>query len=201
MPDLEQDLRAARGGSRDAIGQLLEAYRPYLLDVAQRELAEELRAKVGVSDLLQETYLEAYQAFPAFRGRTDAELRAWLQRILVNNATNLSHRFRSTAKRRLDLEHSLDGGPRGPGLAAELSAGDGTPGSQAIAHEEDRILEEALARLPEDYRRVILLHHRESLDFAEVSRRLGRSEAATRKLWARAVERWRLEVAAIYGQP
>jgi RNA polymerase sigma-70 factor (ECF subfamily) len=199
LTDLEISLRAARTGSQEAIGQLLQAYRPYLAAVAERQIAGDLQAKVGVSDLVQDTYAEAFKAFPAFRGRTEAELRTWLQQILVNNAVSVANHYRRTAKRRLQRERSLDDGPTA-GLAASLQAAQRSPGSQAQRNEEAEILEEALAGLPEDYRRVIVLHHRENLPFDEVARRLGRTEAATRKLWARAVERWRFEVESRYGK-
>jgi RNA polymerase sigma-70 factor (ECF subfamily) len=48
-----------------------------------------------------------------------------------------------------------------------------------------------MSRLPEDYRRIILLRYQEGLTFEEIGKRLGRTENAVRKLWARAVERIR----------
>jgi RNA polymerase sigma-70 factor (ECF subfamily) len=62
------------------------------------------------------------------------------------------------------------------------------PEAELIAREERAVLEEAIARLSEDYRRVILLRHKEGLSFAAVGQALGRSADAARKLWARAVE-------------
>ena len=52
-----------------------------------------------------------------------------------------------------------------------------------------RELVRALERLPEDYRRVIILRYQEQLPFEEIGRLLQRSPDAARKLWARAVER------------
>ena len=58
-------LQAARDGSREAMGNLLEACRAYLLLVANRELAADLRAKGGASDLVQDTFLEGHRNFSA----------------------------------------------------------------------------------------------------------------------------------------
>jgi RNA polymerase sigma-70 factor (ECF subfamily) len=49
----------------------------------------------------------------------------------------------------------------------------------------------ALEDLPEDYREVILLRQVEGLPFAEVARRIGRSEDSVQKLWVRALDRLR----------
>jgi RNA polymerase sigma factor (sigma-70 family) len=50
----------------------------------------------------------------------------------------------------------------------------------------------ALDSLPDDYRQVIALRYWENLDFDEIGQRMGRSAAAARKLWLRAVERLEL---------
>src|SRR5262249_14287737 len=84
MRDAAQLLAAARGGSREALGEALESCRAYLLYVAQREMAPELQAKGGASDLVQETFLDAQRDFDRFRGATEEELLAWLRRLLVH---------------------------------------------------------------------------------------------------------------------
>jgi RNA polymerase sigma-70 factor (ECF subfamily) len=51
--DAAQWLPAARAGSREALGEVLEACRGYLLLLAQEELDPALQAKGGASDLVQ----------------------------------------------------------------------------------------------------------------------------------------------------
>src|SRR4051794_37421346 len=89
-------LPGARAGAPEALGQLLEAWRGYLLVVAQRELDPDLRAKGGASDLVQETFLEAQRDFPRFHGDSEAELLAWLRRLLLNNVANFTRSYRGT---------------------------------------------------------------------------------------------------------
>ena len=107
LANVEGTIRRARGGSDSALGQLLEAYRPYLLLVANRELPPDLRVKVGASDLVQETFLDAQRDFPRFRGSTERELLAWLRRILLTNLALVGRQFRDTEKRQLDREVPL----------------------------------------------------------------------------------------------
>jgi RNA polymerase sigma-70 factor, ECF subfamily len=198
---VEALLAAARSGRAEALGQLLELFRPYLRVRAAAELAADLQAKAGASDLIQDTYAAAYQAFPRFQGRTEPELRAWLQTILAHQAINFANQFRHTDKRRLSREQSLDdSGPAGP-LHQLLPTDSPSPSGRALRREEAEALEAALNRLPEDYRRVIELHHRDARPFDQIAGALGRSEAAVRKLWARAVERWQQEVEGLYGPP
>src|SRR5262249_36636587 len=167
---------------------------PYLLLLAGQRQPSDLHAKGGVSDLVQETFLAAMQGFPEFRGTTAGEFHAWLSRILASRASNFTRHYRSRAKRASHRERSLDHlGPHGP-LHAGLCGNDPTPSSLLQRREEAEVLLRALARLPEDQRRVVELHHRDGLPFQEIARRLGRSEAAVRKRWLRAIERWQREV-------
>ena len=68
-----------------------------------------------------------------------------------------------------------------------------SPSAEASAREQAEALQRALARLPEDYRRVVVLRYREERSFAEIGMLMDRSADAARKLWARAMERLREE--------
>ena len=185
-------LDAARAGSREALGQLLDQCRRYLLTVARESLGPALRAKGGASDLVQDTFLEAQRLFPRFAGDSDAQLRAWLRCLLLHKAAKLGRRYQSTRKRQLSREVSL--GRAGPDAPADvLAARAPTPSVQLMADEQLQRLRDAIARLPDDYRQVVALRYQEGLAFEEVGRRLGRTADAARMLWMRAVERLKQE--------
>jgi RNA polymerase sigma-70 factor (ECF subfamily) len=186
-PELPRWLEAARAGSPEALGRLLEGCRQYLLLVANDELPSDLRPKVGASDLVQETFLRAQDHFAQFRGTTAEELLGWLRRILLNHLANVTRHYRATDKRQLAREVPLAETPPGA-LRDVLAAVDESPRARLAAREEADELEKALAGLSEEYRRVIRWRNREDLSFEEIGRRLGRSADAARKLWARAVE-------------
>jgi RNA polymerase sigma-70 factor (ECF subfamily) len=171
----------------------MEACRNYLLLVANGELHTDLQAKVAPSDLVQDTFLEAQRDFGQFRGRTQAELLAWLRRILQHNLANCSRQYHQTEKRQVAREVGLHAaGDEQP--AHDVAATILSPSTQAIAREQEVALAEALARLPEPYRDVIALRHRDGLEFAEIGARIGRSAEAARKLWARAVVQLKQEL-------
>ena len=153
-------LTTARAGSLESLGHALDSCRNYLLRAAQRELDPDLRAKGGASDLVQETFLEAQRDFAQFQGSSEAELRAWLSRLLVNNVHNFTRRFRGTDKRAIDREVALrrDGSSEGVGVAAPPAA---TPSPSAQAMQQEMAqgapagARSAARRLPQGHRAAV----------------------------------------------
>jgi RNA polymerase sigma-70 factor (ECF subfamily) len=201
MPDAPenfvQQLLAARSGSPDALAWLLENCRPYLLRIANEELDADLRPKLGASDLVQQSVIEAQRDFAGFRGATGEELLAWLRRILRHNLDDARRHYRETARRRLGSEQPL-GDPNGVALREGLIAEITPPPEGSIARERTEALEQALGRLTPEYQQVLTLRYDEDRSFAEIGAALGRSEAAAKKLWLRAVRRLRGEMRGLH---
>src|SRR5262245_52253809 len=86
---------------------MLDGCRQYLLLVANEQLDPDLRDKLGPSDLVQETFLEAQQDFGRFHGHSEQELLAWLRRILLNNLADARRRYRGAGKRDVGREIAL----------------------------------------------------------------------------------------------
>src|SRR5437870_7846755 len=105
-------IERCRQGDPAAREQLFEAYRPYLQLLAQGQLGRHLRAKCDASDLVQQTLLEAHRDFGGFQGAHEAELLAWLRRILAHNLFNEARRFAARqrdASREVSLEQMRAG--------------------------------------------------------------------------------------------
>jgi RNA polymerase sigma-70 factor (ECF subfamily) len=181
-------LAAARNGSAEALGRLFDHYRPYLLAIAAAELDADLAAKVAPSDLVQETFLEGQRDFAAFRGEQPGELRSWIRQVLLHNLENSRRRYQRTLARRVGREVPLPGlGPRAvPG--EHLPGDDSSPSTRVGRAEDQNRVHNAIARLPEQYRSVIVWHHKEGLTFAAIGARLNRSPDAARLLWWRALQ-------------
>jgi RNA polymerase sigma-70 factor (ECF subfamily) len=186
VQDFEGCLRAARAGSLEALGRLLDEYRPYMLGIANEELDADLRPKGGPSDLVQESLLEASRDFANFRGRQQEELLAWLRGILRNNLADFRRKHREAACRDPARERCLE-----PDNAAWLRRDTPGPLGKVLERERLQALEQAIASLPEEYRVALQLRHRDNYSFAEIGARLERSEEAARKVWCRAVDRLR----------
>ncbi len=184
--DVSAWLSAARGGSAEALGQLLQSCRRYLLSVAERGLDRMLQSKIAAADVVQETFVDVVRDFRGFHGNTEDEWLAWLRCVLHHNLGNLARRYRQTKKRRMGREISLDDVPAS---ALEQSAPHFAAAEEALhAREDVKALDGALRHLPDHYRTVVVLHQWDERSFAEIGRRLGRSEEAARKLWVRAIE-------------
>jgi RNA polymerase sigma-70 factor (ECF subfamily) len=180
------------GGTDDAVGVDLERFRPYLLMLARLQFDEALQAKVGASDVVQQTLLEAHQSIADFRGTSDREWAAWLRRILARNLADELRKFRC-GKRNLKLEASLPASLHDSALRLEswLAQDDASPSECAIANEQFMDLVEALMKLPDDQRRAIELHHLQGWSAAAVARQFGRTEVAVAGLLRRGLKRLR----------
>jgi RNA polymerase sigma-70 factor (ECF subfamily) len=186
----ESLLARARSGDATSLGPLLELYRNYLRLLARAQIDGALRARLDPSDLVQETLLEAYRDFPRFAGDSEGELMAWLRRILVRNLADQIRRHRAGIRdwgRQESLEGLLD---RSCAEAHDaLAGGISTPSFRATRREQAVLLAEAMARLPTDYREVILHRNLGKLPFEVIAGRMHRSPGAVRMLWVRAVEK------------
>jgi RNA polymerase sigma-70 factor (ECF subfamily) len=194
--DAAQQFPAARAGSLEALGQLLDACRAYLLRIANEGLSDDLQAKGGASDLVQETFLEAHRDFARFEGNTEAELLAWLRCLLLNNVANFARCYRSTDKRQVGREVQIQSGDSSRIEQAGIVADTASASTEAMAREKAEAVARALKRLPEDYQRVITLRNQERREFDEIGRLMNRSTDAARRLWSRAIERLQHELEA-----
>src|SRR6516225_6470053 len=105
-------IQRCRKGEAAAREQLFQRYRNYLRALAQAQLGRHLRTKCDASDLVQQTLLEAHRDFGEFQGRHEAELLAWLRRILAHNLFNEARRFAARqrdASREVPLEQFQTG--------------------------------------------------------------------------------------------
>jgi RNA polymerase sigma-70 factor, ECF subfamily len=192
---IEQLVALARGGDRAALDSLLDAYRNYLHLLARTQIDLRLARRLTPSDAVQETLLRAFKNFSRFRGATEGELVAWLRRILARTLADQTRQAR-TLKRDMQREQAWQAGfeQSSQHLAQLAAARQASPSEIVSQREQSVLLADALARLPDDYREVIVLRHLERIEFSDIAERMERSSGAVRMLWARALERLRKEL-------
>ena len=194
--EARQRLAAAKAGSGQDVGELLQHYRNYLTLLATTQIEKRLRPRVGASDIVQETMLRAHRHFGQFRGETERELLAWLRQILVSNLARSVELNLLAARRDMRREISIDqftGSVDASTSRLEPLVLDERASPSAVVQQgEDAVaLAQRMAQLPMRYRQILILRNVQGLSFEQIALRLNRSVGATRMLWLRAIEKLR----------
>lgn len=181
-------IRRAQDGEAAAVGQLLEVYRSYIKLMARLQIDRRLQGRVAASDLVQETLLHAERHFAGFRGTSEGELIGWLRRVLASQVAGL-YRHHTAQRRdyRLECQLGAEIDQSSQMLLQGLVRPQSSPSGSAARREEAVLLADALERLPEDYREVILLRNLEGFSFDVVAQCLGRTVHSAKNLWTRAL--------------
>jgi RNA polymerase sigma-70 factor (ECF subfamily) len=193
---LENLLVSFRNGDAGAQGKILVRYQSWLKLLARLHMESRFQRKFDASDIVQQTLLEACRALPQFHGHSEAELTAWLRQILAHVLAHEMRRYHGTQQRDLGREVSLEQAlaQSSQCLKEALAAPGSSPSQRAAQREQEVVLADVLARLPDDYREVIVLRNLEGLSHEEVAQRMDRSVGAVRMLWVRALGRLRAEL-------
>ena len=171
----------------------LEHYRDYLHLLSRVGLDARLRALADSSDVVQQTLLRAHERIGQFRGSGEAEFLAWLRAILARQLADLARRAGQVhGENILSLEVVLE--QSSARLASWLADEQPSPGEQAQHQEQLLCLAEALARLPQDQRNALELHHLEGYSVPEVGRRMGRSTGSVAGLLHRGLKALRVHL-------
>jgi RNA polymerase sigma-70 factor (ECF subfamily) len=162
--DRERELIArAQQGDRSAFGALVRAHQDEVYTLARRLVGDPHLA----SDVAQEALIRAWRALPKFRG--DAQLSTWLYRITVNTAWTHRKRAARHNTTSIDEYHDLAAppGPNDPETAGEILELRGR-------------LREALDRLPDAQRRVVVMKDVYGWSHAEIGEAMGISVTAAK---------------------
>lgn len=178
LPDL---VASAKQGDRDALGLLLQRFRPWLQLQAKANIGQPIQARLDGSDIIQQTCLSAYGAIAQFEGTSEGEFAQWLLRMHERNVLNAVDHERGAAKRDVDRELA-DSGPLHQAVSRESS-----PSRRAVRGEQRQILEAAIAQLPADQQEVVRIKYLEQATLSETAIRLGKTEDAVSGLLRRGV--------------
>lgn len=170
----------------------LEQYRSYLRLLADLQLNPRLRVKEGASDIVQQTMLDAHCGFGNFRGRTEAELRAWLKMILTRNLFTVARRYRTHKRatgREVSLQDRLE--KSSARLHRQLVADETSPSLRMMKQERSEQLAIALLKLLDDERSAVVLKHYHNWPVADIAEHLGRTQEAVAGLLRRGLMKLR----------
>jgi RNA polymerase sigma-70 factor (ECF subfamily) len=148
--------------------QIHETFRPQIHRYLARMVGEP-----EAEDLTQEVFVKVNQALRDFRG--ESKLSTWLYRIATNAALD---RLRSPSFQRIAQQRSVEGSTEpGEGFSEDRDSciGQMAPSveQQLVRKEMNDCIRDFVARLPENYRAVLVLSEFEGLKNAEISEILG----------------------------
>jgi RNA polymerase sigma-70 factor (ECF subfamily) len=170
----------------------LERFREYLALLARLQLDSRLQGKVDLSGLVQQTLLEALRASDRMSQQGEDHLARWLRRILANNLRDEIRKLYTQA-RNVEREQSLEAALEASScrIDAWLVAEQSSPSHQAMRNEELLRLAAALAKLPDDQRRAVELHHLKGLALLDIAAQMRRSKGAVAALLFRGLNKLR----------
>jgi RNA polymerase sigma-70 factor (ECF subfamily) len=166
----------ARQGDTDAFNGLAERYQRNIFRLAQNITQN----REDAEDVLQETFLKAYEHLPEFHG--DSKFYTWVVRIAVNEA------LMKLRKRRWDKTVWLDE-PINTGedsVAREIAVWEDNPEERYSKEELHDILDKAVNGLAPPYRTVFVLRDMEGLSTEETAEALELSVPAVKSRLLRA---------------
>lgn len=163
--DLARYLNAAKDGSLSGLGQLLDSFRPALMEIADQKVGQRLRRRMSLSDLVQDTMLTAGKQFASFDGNTSSEFRQWLRELFHSRLVDGLRRHQVAEKRRQDLEDEK---------ASVNEIADQAPSASRVAalQEDADLLLHSLQQLPVDSQKIIHLRYLQNRTFEEISTEL-----------------------------
>jgi len=174
-------------GERVAMETLLMRHHDRLSAAIQAKLPAAMRGAVAAQDICQEAYVAAFRKLATFDPADGPEpFYRWLRTIAERKLADAirAHRAakRGGDRRRVHADQSSIVTLLG------LVATDQRSPSRSVARREAIFaVQDALERLPEDYREVLRLRYLEGLDVAETAAKMERGPGAVRMLCVRAL--------------
>src|ERR1700751_4451300 len=166
---------AAQSGDRTAFIALCEGH----ADRIAGKLYQITRNWQDAEDVLQESFLKAFIHLKDFEGRSSFS--SWLTRISINTALMLLRKKRFAE---LPIDYLYEDGETWRKWEPRDSKED--PESDCVRREREKLLRQAILRLPPIFREVIEMRHVQDRSTREIAQTLGISEAAAKSRLLRA---------------
>jgi RNA polymerase sigma-70 factor (ECF subfamily) len=178
QPGTDESVLVQQARERDtrAFGELVRRYEGKIFRLANHITQN----REDAEDVLQETFLKAYEHLDQFKG--DSKFYTWIVRIAVNQAL-MKLRRRKTDKS-VSMDEQIDTGE--DTIVREIAAWDEDPEQRFSREELGTILDSAIQGLEPPYRSVFVLRDIEELSTEETAEALGLSIPAVKSRLLRA---------------
>ncbi|MDE6080226.1 MAG: RNA polymerase sigma factor [Duncaniella sp.] len=155
---------------RAAFADLIKTYSEPLY----RQIRRMVQNHDDADDVLQNTFLKAWQNIHLFRG--DAKLTTWLYKIALNESITFLDREKRRSTQSIDDEENS--------VINTIEADEWVDGDELALH-----LRKAIALLPEKQRLVFTMHYYDEMKYEQISEILGTSVGALKASYHHAVKK------------
>ncbi|MBI3860530.1 MAG: sigma-70 family RNA polymerase sigma factor [Planctomycetia bacterium] len=197
--ETQELLLGAGKGEPSAVNQLLERHREGLRNMIRTRMDQKLARRIDASDVVQDVMLEASQRLDAYIRDPRLPFGLWLRQMAQDRIIDLHRRHRVARRRSLDREQQ-----RGPvlqdksslELVAQLRDPEVTPAAATLRKELYERFVEAIDRLEDEDREILMMRHFEQLTNSQAAELLGLSQPAAGMRHLRALRRLRENLGA-----
>ena len=156
---------ALKAGSEEAFSLLIAQYSQPLYSLIARSLQDPADA----ADITQEVFIKVFRSIRSFHG--EASLRTWLYRIALREASNQRRWWTRHKRAEMTIDAPVGDGEDGDDaicLSGLLMDRGGSPYDHVAQTEMKGRVEDALRKLPEAYRTVVVLREMEGFCYEEI---------------------------------
>ena len=187
-------LQQAKQGDAQAVDALLARHREPVRRMIDLRLDPAIVQRVDASDVVQDVLLEASQRLADYIRDPRLPFGLWLRQMAQDRIIDLHRRHRVARRRSLDREQQR------PGLAADKSSlelmaqlrdSELTPAAASLRKELHERFIEAIDRMEDEDREILLMRHFEQLTNSQAADLLGLSQPAAGMRHLRALRRLR----------
>ena len=169
LPELQQKSRKddnkliddALGGNQPAYEKLMKKYYQLIYNLVYKMISK----KEDVEDLVQEAFIKAFNSLKNFDRQY--AFSTWLFKIATNNAIDY---LRKKKLHTFSIDKEIES--EDSDYSFEIPDHEQKPDSKMMDDERRKILEEAIQSLPPKYKEVIVLRHKQEMEYEEIAAEL-----------------------------
>jgi RNA polymerase sigma-70 factor (ECF subfamily) len=154
-------IKQALGGKQNAYERLMKKYAGYTRNLIFRMITN----REDVEDLTQEAFIKAFNSLDKFDSQF--AFSTWLFKIATNNCIDYIRKKKLNTYS-IDKEISTDEDD----MKFEIPDSEYLPDKEIIDKQRKKILANAIERLPARYKTVILMRHRDDMEYEEIAKKL-----------------------------
>lgn len=153
-----ETLREILSGNTDAFHRIEKKYRGIVSSLIRRMVKND----TDIEDLTQETFIKVFKALPNFQ--FEYSFSSWIYRIASNNTIDFLRKKRFNT---FSIDQPI--GNSDDDNYFEIEDNSFLADDMVLRDEKRRILDEAIAELPDNYRKIIELRHKKELEYKEIA--------------------------------